>query len=331
MVTIATENPTFDHTRIRDALSNLGHEIGRNTVKRILAAHGIEPAPERITRTPWKMFLKAHRDAIAAADLFTVEMLTLVGLVRYYVFFVMASKTRRVEIAGITCESECLSRLVLLGENHLRTAVAEYVRHYHGGDHLSEQLEEFVHGQACFSDQGAEGPFGQLPVIRDGEPALRRPTMTENDMTSRLMVHRVPEAREGANCILPGHNRQLRQSWTSTTSSVIAGGIGSACFLRLVRYAPIASWMLARASSRVRPWETHPGRAGQVETKTPSSSGSMTTRYFMCPPVHSGGTSSKVSDRPLRLSAAGTPDDWSTVSDGASILVRVGRYHSARV
>ena len=104
VVRIARENPRFGYTRIRDALGNLGCEIGRNTVKRILAEHGIEPAPERRRRTPWKTFLKAHWEAIAAADFFTVEVLTLGGLVRYSVFFVMKLKTRRVEIAGVTAQ-----------------------------------------------------------------------------------------------------------------------------------------------------------------------------------------------------------------------------------
>jgi hypothetical protein len=62
--------------------------------------HGLEPAPARSKRTPWKIFPKAHWEAIAAADFFTVEVLTLTGLVRYHVFFVMALKTRRVEIVG---------------------------------------------------------------------------------------------------------------------------------------------------------------------------------------------------------------------------------------
>ncbi len=35
----------------------------------------------------------------------------------------------------LSVKSECLSRLVLLGEHHLRTAVAEYMRHYHGERH----------------------------------------------------------------------------------------------------------------------------------------------------------------------------------------------------
>ena len=50
---------------------------------------------------PWSTFLKAHWGAIAAADFFAVEVLTLRGLVRHLVFFVIDLKTRRVHIAGI--------------------------------------------------------------------------------------------------------------------------------------------------------------------------------------------------------------------------------------
>ena len=39
-------------------------------------------------------------DGLAAADCFTVEVLTMAGLVRYVVLFVLKLKTRRVEIAG---------------------------------------------------------------------------------------------------------------------------------------------------------------------------------------------------------------------------------------
>jgi transposase InsO family protein len=101
VVRMAVENPTWGYTRLRGALANLGHEIARNTVKRILQAHGIDPAPERTQRTPWKTFLQAHWEGLAAADLFTVEVLTLTGLRRYFVFFVIKLKTRRVHIAGI--------------------------------------------------------------------------------------------------------------------------------------------------------------------------------------------------------------------------------------
>ena len=52
VVRMADENPTWGDTRIRGALANLGHNIARNTVKRILHDHGIDPAPERNQRTP---------------------------------------------------------------------------------------------------------------------------------------------------------------------------------------------------------------------------------------------------------------------------------------
>ena len=70
-------------------------------MKRILAEHGIEPAPARDKRTPWSTFLKAHWGAIAATDFFTVEVLTARGLICYFVLFVIALETRRVELAGI--------------------------------------------------------------------------------------------------------------------------------------------------------------------------------------------------------------------------------------
>jgi putative transposase len=71
VVRMATENPTWGYTRIRGGLKRLGHDAARNTIKAILKDHGIEPAPERGTNTPWKTFLAAHWDGLAAADFFT--------------------------------------------------------------------------------------------------------------------------------------------------------------------------------------------------------------------------------------------------------------------
>ena len=45
--------------------------------------------------------MQAHWDGLTACDLFTVEVLTLAGLRRYFVFFVIELKSRRVTIAGI--------------------------------------------------------------------------------------------------------------------------------------------------------------------------------------------------------------------------------------
>jgi hypothetical protein len=70
------------HVRIRGALYNLAHEIGRNTIKRILLDHGLEPAPERGRKPSWETFLESHWGAIAATDFFRVEVLTPRGLAR---------------------------------------------------------------------------------------------------------------------------------------------------------------------------------------------------------------------------------------------------------
>ena len=102
LIRMAQENPGWGYTRLRDALRHLGHTIGRTTVKRILFDHGIEPAPERERKPSWETFIKAHLGEIAAADFFSVEVLSAFGLVRYLVFFVIDIETRRVEIAGIT-------------------------------------------------------------------------------------------------------------------------------------------------------------------------------------------------------------------------------------
>jgi putative transposase len=78
------------------------YAVGRNTIKRILKEQRIEPAPGRRRLYSWATFIKAHLTSISAADFFTVEVLSRVGLVRYHVFFVMDLASRRLEIAGIS-------------------------------------------------------------------------------------------------------------------------------------------------------------------------------------------------------------------------------------
>ena len=92
---MAVENPQWGYTRIRGALSNLGHNIARTTVKWILHDHGIDPAPERRGRIPWKTFLQAHWEGLVACDLFTVEVLTLAGFRRYLHLRPEGSRTQR--------------------------------------------------------------------------------------------------------------------------------------------------------------------------------------------------------------------------------------------
>ncbi len=106
VVRMATENRSWGYTRIQGALANLDHHVSRGTIATILRQHGIEPAPERQKRTTWQEFLRTHRDVLAAADAFSVEVWTARGLTRFAVLFVIDLATRRVEIAGILREPD---------------------------------------------------------------------------------------------------------------------------------------------------------------------------------------------------------------------------------
>ena len=99
-VRMAEENPAWGYTRMQGALKNLGHQVGRSTIARILKAHGLPPAPNR--PTSWQTFLRAHWRAIAGADFFTTEVWTWRGLVTLYTVFAIDLATRRVQVLGTT-------------------------------------------------------------------------------------------------------------------------------------------------------------------------------------------------------------------------------------
>jgi putative transposase len=92
------------HTSIQGALQNLGHEIGRATIAKVLKEAGIEPPLGRQKKTTWKEFLRAHWEVMAAADFLCVEARAALGLVLYRVFFVIRLATREVHIGGIIPE-----------------------------------------------------------------------------------------------------------------------------------------------------------------------------------------------------------------------------------
>lgn len=102
VVQMARENPTWGYDRIVGALANVGHRLSDQTVGNILRRHGIPPAPQRKHTTSWKDFIRAHMDVLVGTDFFTVEVLTLKGLVTYYVLFFLQLESRRVCLAGIT-------------------------------------------------------------------------------------------------------------------------------------------------------------------------------------------------------------------------------------
>jgi hypothetical protein len=76
--------------------------ISDQTVGNILHRHALPPAPERKRTTTWPAFIRTHLALLAGTDFFTAEVLTLRGLVTYYVLFFIHLESRRVDIAGIT-------------------------------------------------------------------------------------------------------------------------------------------------------------------------------------------------------------------------------------
>jgi putative transposase len=102
IVRFAKENRSWGYRRIQGALANLGHEVSASSVANVLKANGLEPAPIRRKRTPWKEFLKAHWEQLAAVDFTSVEVWTPRGLVTFYLLLVIKPTTPRVCFSGST-------------------------------------------------------------------------------------------------------------------------------------------------------------------------------------------------------------------------------------
>jgi putative transposase len=101
IVRLAEENRDWGYDRIAGALANLGYRVSDQTVGNVLQRHGLAPAPERKRTTTWSAFIRTHLALLAGTDFFTAEVLTLRGLMTYYVLFFIHLESRRVDIAGI--------------------------------------------------------------------------------------------------------------------------------------------------------------------------------------------------------------------------------------
>jgi hypothetical protein len=99
---MARENRDWGYDRIVGALANLGYKVCDQTVGNVLHRHALSPAPERQRTTTWSAFIRIHLALLVGTDFFTTEVLTLRGLVTYYVLFFIHLESRRVDIAGIT-------------------------------------------------------------------------------------------------------------------------------------------------------------------------------------------------------------------------------------
>jgi putative transposase len=229
VVRMARENETWGYTRIRGALQNLGHKLGRNTIRRILQERGIDPAPERGKRMPWGKFIKAHVGAAAGLDFVAVGAAGLLNLARHYVSLATAIASRTVEVAGLGRDRRQM-------EKTARAHVAVEVEFLRGKQYLFFERWKPLGTEALPRMTGANSVKAQQPR---GSPDLHEVAerfmhSINNDFLEGMVplgeVHlRRKISEEVSNCRQEGRHQGLGAALSPSRIADPPGGSTVAC------------------------------------------------------------------------------------------------------
>src|SRR6266571_3521186 len=130
---------------------------------------------------------------------------------------------------------------------------------------LSEQLLKLLNCEAGLPNQAPENSRPKLLMQRYGQNDWVA-WLGQSYVAASLTIPAPTRSHKSLDCSFSRTNREFCHR-AATSISVTSILVGNPWAWRVSRLRVIASWMLVRASARVFPWETQPGKEGHSTTK----------------------------------------------------------------